>query len=75
MNAMYHATDHTNKRIRLSSPSVSLGDSGPVGQYAQSGATDAEKQIDAQTQKEVKVGITEYVSDGVAGFSGVFKKR
>ena len=30
---------------------------------------------DAQSAKEIEVGITEFASPGTAGFAGIFKKR
>ena len=76
MDDSYRSSDHTSKRIRLSSPSGSARNVKPVQVIAQSeGTTGAQQAIDAQSQKEAKVGIEDFVSDGLAGFSGIFKKR
>lgn len=75
MDDVYHSTDHSNKRIRLSSPDDTPKSSETLEQHARLNTNRADEYTDTQTQKEVNVGITEYVASDVAGFSGIFKKR
>ena len=75
MDDPHHSTDHSNKRIRLSSPNGAAKTPETLEQHAQTDANPADEHIDTQAQKEVNVGITEYVASDVAGFSGIFKKR
>jgi len=56
--------DAPRKRLRLDEPSNHL----------QTSALEASS-IDAQEEKELKFGITAYVSPDTPGFSGVFKQR
>lgn len=75
MEDVYHSTDHSNKRIRLSSPDNAPKSSETLGQHARLDTNRADEYSDTQAQKEFNVGITEYVASDVAGFSGIFKKR
>ena len=75
MDDPYHSTDHSNKRIRLSSPSDAAKNSEIFGQHTQIDSNHVDEQINIQAQKETNVGITEYVAGDVVGFSGIFKKR
>ncbi|KAJ5333039.1 Pseudouridine synthase [Penicillium brevicompactum] len=53
-------------------------DAGSIGiSFGGDGADDVPPAAiaDAQTQKEIEVGITEFVSNGTEGFAGILKKR
>lgn len=68
------------KRARLTGPetlpAVATTATPPVDLEPSNGAAVRhEKKVDAEIEKEVRAGITEYVSPDNAGFSGILKQR
>ncbi|OCL06043.1 putative pseudouridine synthase TruD/Pus7 [Glonium stellatum] len=68
--------EHPRKRIRLATPErlVAPEPKSPPS-LANGGTAPEENKPDSELEKEIKAGITEYVSPDNPGFSGILKQR
>ncbi|KAF2816270.1 tRNA pseudouridine synthase D [Mytilinidion resinicola] len=62
---------HPRKRARLTGPD----NLSPVAAPAANGTAARNEKVEAEIEKEVRAGITEYVCPENAGFSGILKQR
>ena len=75
MDGLEDVESQSHKRIRLSSPEgPSAEQKKPEPQIKAQAYRNSDHFI-AQAEKELNVGITEYVNASGAGFSGTFKRR
>jgi len=64
--------EHPRKRVRLATPQHLAA---PPTSLANGGVVQNKKKSDGELEKEIRAGITEYVSPDNSGFTGILKQR
>lgn len=68
--------EHPRKRMRLTTPEhLAAPEPKSPTSLANGGVVQNEKKSDGELEKEIKAGITEYVSPDNSGFTGILKQR
>ena len=68
--------EHPRKRVRLTTPEhLAIPEYKSPTSLANGGVVQNEKKSDGELEKEIRAGITEYVSPDNSGFTGILKQR
>jgi tRNA pseudouridine13 synthase len=67
--------EHPRKRMRLTTPGHLAAPEPKSPMSLANGVVQNEKKSDGELEKEIRAGITEYVSPDNSGFTGILKQR